>query len=291
MMTAMARTDQADGMVSRAQRTRGRALIVPREHGAWGLLLVPLFTGVVASFPSHHQSWALALFTMAAVCMFWLRTPVEGFLGSGSITAHTPREKNTALLVAIGLGVAAAACLVALMWPGRNLKLLVIGAVAASSFIVQAVLRRLGRDTRMTSQLAGAVALTSTAPAAYYLGSGNLDERALALWTANWLFAWNQIHFVQLRLHTARIATFPEKLSRGKVFFSAQMLMLVALILASLRRWLPPLTIFAFLPILVRGTWWFFRGPTPLDIKKLGWSEMTHGAVFGILCAIAFLLS
>jgi len=31
----------------RAQQTRTRALIVPREHGAWGLLLVPLFTGVV----------------------------------------------------------------------------------------------------------------------------------------------------------------------------------------------------------------------------------------------------
>src|ERR1039458_4845031 len=34
---------------SAAQRARRRALIVPREHGAWGLLLVPLFTGVAAA--------------------------------------------------------------------------------------------------------------------------------------------------------------------------------------------------------------------------------------------------
>ncbi|HEX9110622.1 MAG TPA: hypothetical protein VF845_04035 [Terriglobales bacterium] len=64
----------------------------------------------------------------------------------------------------------------------------------------------------------------------------------------------------------------------------------VSLAIASLLRLVPPLVIIAFVPTLVRGTWWFFRGPQPLDIKKLGWSEMTQGVVFGILLAIAFLL-
>jgi len=27
------------------QQARRRAMIVPREHGAWGLLLIPIFTG------------------------------------------------------------------------------------------------------------------------------------------------------------------------------------------------------------------------------------------------------
>jgi hypothetical protein len=39
--------------VRAAQRSRTQALIVPREHGAWDLLLVPLFTGVVAGFSSE----------------------------------------------------------------------------------------------------------------------------------------------------------------------------------------------------------------------------------------------
>ena len=52
----------------------------------------------------------------------------------------------------------------------------------------------------------------------------------------------------------------------------------------------PPLVILAFLTIVVRRTWWFPRGPKPLDIKALDWSEMTQGAVFGILLSFAFLL-
>jgi hypothetical protein len=276
--------------VSTAQKARARALIIPREHGAWGLLLVPLLTGTVAGIASGHQTWPVALFAAAALLMFWLRTPVESLLGSGPIAVQTSRERKTVLIATIVLAIPAAACLIALIWPGRPLKLLLIGAVAAVSFMVQALLRRLGRDTRMTSQLVGAVALTSTAPAAYYLGSGNLDARALALWVVNWFFAWNQIHFVQLSIHAARAATLSEKFARGKVFFLSQTLVLLALLFASLRRLLPPLVILAFVPIAVRGTWWFFHGPKRLNIKALGWSEMAHGAVFTILLSIAFFL-
>jgi hypothetical protein len=287
----MAKMTEKDSGVRKARRARARAPIIPREHGAWGLLLVPLFTGVVAGIASAHQLWALALFTAAALSLFWLRTPVESLLGSGTITAQTSRERRTAFIASVALAAVSMACLTGLMWRGRHLQLLVIGVIAASALAVQAVLQRLGRDTRMTAQLAGAVGLTSTAPAAYYLGTGHLDWHGIVLWVANWLFAWNQIHFVQLRIHAARTATFSEKFARGRVFFLAQPLMLVCLVIASLWRLVPPLVITAFVPALVRGTRWFFRGPEPLDIKRLGWSEMTHGVVFGILLAIAFLSS
>ena len=63
-----------------AQQARIRALVIPREHGAWGLLLVPLFTGVVAGYASEHRIWPLLLFTMAALSLFWLRTPSKASL-------------------------------------------------------------------------------------------------------------------------------------------------------------------------------------------------------------------
>jgi YwiC-like protein len=286
----MASMTEIDSDARAARRARARALIVPREHGAWGLLLVPLFTGVAAGIASAHRFGPLALFTAAALSLFWLRTPVESLFGSAPITAQTSRERWTAFIASVLLATASGACLTGLLWQGRHLKLLLIGSIAASAFVVQVVLRRLGRGTRMASQLAGAVGLTSTAPAAYYLGTGHLDPRGLVLWAANWLFAWNQIHFVQLRIHAARAATFSEKFVRGRVFFFAQLLVLLSLAIASLLRLVPPLVIIAFVPTLVRGTWWFFRGPEPLDIKKLGWSEMTQGVVFGILLAIAFRL-
>jgi hypothetical protein len=278
---------EIDRSVAKAQRAR--ALIVPREHGAWGLLLVPLFTGVAVGIPSAHRFWPLALFTAAAFFLFWLRTPVESLLGSGRIAAQNSRERRTAFIASVALAAVSTACLTGLMWPGRYLKLLLFGVIAAFAFVAQAVLHWLGRETRMTGQLAGAVGLTSTAPAAYYLGTGHLDSHGLALWVANWLFAWNQIHFVQMRIHAARAATFSEKFARGMFFLLGQTLALLFLAIASLLHLVPPLVIIAFVPALVRGTRWFFRGPEPLDIKRLGWSEMTHGVVFGILLAIAFL--
>jgi hypothetical protein len=285
----MARMNQTLISGDDSRRARTRALIVPREHGAWGLLLVPLFTGVVTGLGSAQRFWPLLLFVVAALALFWLRTPVESMLGSSPMTARTPEERRAAFVASAALAVVSAICLVWLMWGGRNVKLLLIGLIAAFAFVAQTALRRLGRELRMTSQLAGAIGLTATAPAAYYLGSGEFGRQALLLWTANWLFAWNQIHFVQLRIHSARARTFREKFAAGRFFFWAQALLFVVLVFALLWRLIPPLVVLAFAPALYRGTLWFFRDPPALDVKKLGWSEMKLGVAFGVLLALAFL--
>ena len=282
--------DEAANHTADAAKARARALIVPREHGAWGLLIVPLFTGIAAGSGSTQQIVPQLLFAAAAFALFWLRTPVESLLGSGPMTAHTPLEQRTAVIASAALALAAAACLTMLMWRGRNQELLWIGVFAALALVVQMLLRKLSRKLRMASQLVGAAALTATAPAAYYLGTGRLDSRGLLLWLANWLFAWNQIHFVQLRIHAARAGSFAEKLVRGKFFFLAQIVLLAALILMTTQQLASPLILFAFTPILIRGTRWFFAPYQPLDVKRLGWSEMKQGAAFGILLAIAFLV-
>ncbi len=270
-------------------RARARALIVPREHGAWGLLIVPLFTGLAAGLGPAQRFWPLVLFAAAALSLFWLRTPVENLLGSGPMTARTAQERWIAVSASAILAAVAAGSLIMLMWNRRNLQLLFIGLIAALAFVVQTALRGLGRKVRMPSQLAGAIGLTATAPAAYYLGTGRLDSRTVVLWLANWLFAWNQIQFVQLRIHAARASTFAEKFARGKLFFFSQIALCVALGFATAGRVTPLLVVVAFLPAFFRGTRWFFRQAETLDVKKLGWSEMKQGAAFGILLALAFL--
>ncbi len=273
------------------QRTRMRALIIPREHGAWGLLLVPLLTGMAAGITSADQIWPSLMFSVAALSLFWLRTPVQSLLGTGSLRASTSREWQTSLLLSLFLVAASAACLMELMWNGRNRELLVMGVIAALAFAAQSVFRKFGRRLRMAAQLVGAIGLTCTAPASYYISSGHLDRRAIILWTATWVFAGNQIHFVQLRIHSAHAVGFPEKFSQGKAFFLAQPLLLAILVFGSFRRFIPPLVIIAFIPVLARGMRWFFQAPEKLDIKSVGWSEMKQGAIFGVLLAIAFILS
>ena len=62
-------TTETSEAVRAACRARRWALIVPREHGAWGLLLVPLFTGVAAAV-------ALALLLSLRVALQWDRAVV-----------------------------------------------------------------------------------------------------------------------------------------------------------------------------------------------------------------------
>ena len=271
-----------------AHQARRRAMVVPREHGAWGLLLVPLFTGLVAGFAPEHRIWTLLLFTVASLSLFMLRTPVESLLGVGSLSARTSEERWTAIIALTAFGVLAGVCLFGLMGKGQYSSLLVLGAVTACAGVAQGLLRKLGRSARMILQVVGAIGLTCTAPAAYYIGRGQLDRHAFVLWVANWIFAGNQIHFVQLRIHAARAATLTEKFQRGRSFLLAQPVLLTVLVLASLWHILPPFAIIAFIPAVVRGTQWFLRRPEPLDVKSLGWSEMKHGVAFGFLLAMTF---
>jgi YwiC-like protein len=274
-------------LVSAMQQARRRAMIVPREHGAWGLLLVPLFTGVAVGFAPEHRVWPLLLFTVAVLALFALRTPVESLLDLSPMSVRSAQERRIAVIGSVLFAAVASVCLSVLLLKGRYAALLAFGVVSACALVMQVVLRKL--QARMTSQIAGAIALTCTAPAAYYIATGRLDAPAFALWGANWVFAGNQIHFVQLRIHAARVTTFAEKFERGKIFLLAQPVLLTALAFGTRWHIVPALATLAFLPAVVRGARWFFQKAEPLDVKKLGWSEMRQGLAFGFLLALAFL--
>lgn len=265
-------------------------MVVPREHGAWGMMLVPLATGAVIAARSAVNRAALVILVIAAMSLFWLRTPLESWLGTSAIKAQTDYERGLLTKAIVAIGAVAAGNVAALFWNGHNRGLLLIGAIAALAFAVQAGVRKLGRKGRMPAQIIGAVGLTSTAVAAYYVAAGRLDRTAIALWLANWLFAADQIHFVQVRIHSSRAETLSEKLRPGLLFLVGQTGLIGVIIIACRLGFFPAAIAIAFLPILLRGTIWFTRGRQPLDVHKLGYSELAQALLFGALLCAAFLL-
>ena len=264
-------------------------MVVPREHGAWGMLLVPLATGAVVAAKTGIDGGALALFIVAAMSLFWLRTPVEAWLGTSPIKAQTPSERKLVGRTISGIGLLATISVAALLWSDQARGLLVIGAVAALAFAAQAVVKKLGRKGRMPAQVIGAIGLTSTAAGAYYVAGGRFDRTAIALWLANWLFAGDQIHFVQVRIRSSR-ASFDEKLKHGLPFLVAQ-IFLIGAVLAACRFGLFPAAIaVAFLPVLLRRMLWFARKQQPLDVHRLGFSELAQALLFGALLCGSFLI-
>lgn len=270
-------------ILSTVPKERLRALVVPREHGAWGMMLIPLLTGAAVGLARGRAIGPLFLFSSLALLLFWLRTPVESLLGTSPMRAQTTFERTYVLRRVVSLVVVSVLCLGALLLPGRYPDLLLLGAAVAAAFILQALLRRLGRATRMVSQLIGAAGLTATAPAAYYVVTGELGRAAWGLWFANWLFAGNQIHFVQLRIHAAREVGFASRLRKGATFLLGHIFLLAALFVAYRGHWLPVLTWVAFAPAVFRGLRWFFQSPQPLAVRRLGWNEMAQALVFACL--------
>ena len=277
--------------IDSARRERRRALILPREHGAWGLLLVPLVTGAGVAFRESSHVFPVLLLLVAALALFWLRTPAESLLGTSALRAQTDHERRVVMLAMAGLGAVATLALGALLWGGRNRDLWLIGIAAGYAFVAQAVLKRLGRRARMLSEIVGTIGLTASAPAAYYVITGKFGATAWMLWLANLIFAGNQIHYVQVRIHTAKVEGLQAKFARSWTFAVGQVVMATVLCVACLRGLMPWLALIAFVPILFRGWLYFFQKSRPLVVRRLGWSELAQAVVFCVMFIAAFALA
>lgn len=280
----------ATAVQNNVPNARIRAMVIPREHGAWGILFVPLVTGAAVGIHGFGAAGMVTLLAVVALSLFWLRTPVESLFGAGPMRAQTDAETHAVFTAIAVLGSLAAISLSTLFLMGARKGLVTIGIVSAAAFVLQAGLKKLGRRFYMAAQMIGSIGLTSTAAAAYYVATGRLDATAFALWAANWLFAGNQIHFVQLRIHAARLGTMRDKLHRGAKFAVGQLFMSAILFAGWRTHYLPLLAALAFAPVLFRGLQWYFTGPRPLAVRRLGWTEMAHAVGFGLLLIAGFLL-
>jgi hypothetical protein len=263
---------------------RRRSLIVPREHGAWGILLVPLLTGAFVGLRAGGSAAGLAPFSILALSLFWLRTPVESWSGASPIRARTPGEFRVVRNASFALAVLAFGASIWLFWEWRNLDLLWLGAAAAAAFLLQSGLKRIWRGARTAAQMIGAAGLTSTAPAAFYVVTGRLDRTAWILWAANLMFAINQIQFVQLRIHAARVVDRGSKLSAGRWVLIGQ-IVVMALGVVCIGELFPWYAAVAFAPVLIRGFAWFAAKPAPLAVQTLGKTELLYAAIFGVCLA------
>ena len=94
------------------------------------------------------------------------------------------------------------------------------------------------------------------------------------------MFAGDQIHFVQVRIHSSRAANLDEKMKQGLPFFCGQVA-LIGVILAACRFGLFSMPWhWRFFPCWFAGRLWFVRRHRPLDVHKLGFSELTHAVDF-----------
>src|ERR1051326_21023 len=265
-----------------------KRLLLPREHGAWALWLLPLLSGGIVGFARVHEAaTAPALwFSLVAISAFLIHHPLESLLGVSIVRVRSAREQHVAVFWVIAMTALAALGVTELVQLHRAL-VLAIGAATLACFALAALCGRI-RALRILKQLVGALGLTSAAAGAYYVTTGRIDGVALALWLASWLFAAGQIQYVQLRLRTANLRSRGEKIQDGWRICFVHMLVLGGTITAAGAVPFPKMFALAFVLPLVRIFAWMFGPVRPLKLYVLGFSELFQNLIFTGLLTAAF---
>lgn len=264
-------------------------LLVPREHGSWGLWLLPLISGAIVGYVlgPHAAAAPVFWFGLAATSAFLIYQPLESLLGLSLVKMRSQRQQRTALLWIIALTIAAVCSVLELLHLQRFMVLL-IGVVASGCFGVRSLLGR-SRRVRVLKQLIGALGLTSTAAGAYYSATGRMDRMALLLWLASWLFAVGQIEYVQLRLRSAQLRSSRQKARSSLPVSIFHVVAMCVAIIAGLAHVAPLLLGLTFTPAVIRLAVWVVSPWRPLGVHILGISELLQGVLFNALLVNAFL--
>ena len=259
--------------------------VLPREHGAWGMLAIPLLSGTAIGYVGGGRAWsALALAITAALAAFLLRTPVEAVLGI-SIIRPNHVERRIALGATCLWAAFAIAALTAFRDHAPIEPLLIPASVAAAALFLQFFGRN--RRRRLPSELLGAVALSGGAFLTYFAITARADATALALWLINSLFCVDQILYVRSLLERLRS---PENWRIAKrLHHAASLIGVLALLMGVTFSFLPLGAVLAYLPLLTRS-WWMEQPLRRINLQSVGFRELALSLASGSLLVLAFVV-
>ncbi|HXG94570.1 MAG TPA: YwiC-like family protein [Blastocatellia bacterium] len=254
---------------------------LPKEHGAWAMLYVPMIVGllVAAKFPLRAIALAAAatfLFIARESLLVWWR---------GRSRGQKQESARRAMLIYLALAALFAAPLVLinhLYWlvPAAALSLALLAINAE-----QAVRRE---DRTITGEMIAIAGLTMTAPMAYYAARGSWDMTAAWLWALCALYFASSVFYVKLRVYSlsARKEELRRQTWRRCAFYHGSLL--VGLLLLALTGKLNLFAIAAFAPIFGRTFWFMTRPANQINLKRIGLLEIIFSVVFLVFITLTF---
>ncbi len=256
--------------------------LIPREHGAWAMWIVPAVVGAGLAGANYGLA---SLFFLAALLLFWARYPF--WVWTRSRGRRAPPLGVIAFASVMGL-VGAALALSLAATQGRW-ALLWFGAIVALVTAIHLELIIRGHDRSLAAEFLGISALALAGPATYHVATTSLDSRALLAWLLPVIFFGASVFTVKLRVDgyvNVRAGTSARPLAAALLAYLVGALVLLS-VLVSLG--VVPLAVFlVYLPIMLQA---FLTGrslQSPPKLKRLGILWVGHSVFFVVL--LLFLL-
>jgi hypothetical protein len=258
--------------------------ILPREHGTWAMMLVPWIVGCGVA-----RSFALReiVLLVATLAFFLAETQARAWLKLG-LTARPDTAAIAAVRIrTLGLAIAGALAGLALLVVWRRDALLLFAVAGGILAAISLALVRHKRDRGIGGQVLAVAGFSLTAPLAYYVGRGRLDDAALELWLLNALFFLAAVSYVQLKIEALKrrggLASLGVRVRVAGAALGLHAAVLAALGVSVALGPLSPAVALAFLPFTLQVGVGVARLDRPVRLKRLGVLSTFHSAVFALL--------
>jgi hypothetical protein len=269
--------------LQKRQARSGFALTVPRQHGAWSMLLA----GFVLGLASGQRCGAEGLLLLVAVLFgFWARHAAGLFLRSS-------RSDRRAYVLPWAVGYASVSLLAgALLVVGYHRWLLLpLGGVVLVLAGVSVILERRRQDRTTVGELVGVLGLSVVIPAAAYAATGVFAATTAGLWALGALFFGGSVFHVRYLVRHRRESGGPlaSRLRAGGPSVAYHLAALTASIGLSAVDALPPLAPLSLLPVTVKALWTVGRRREgEINVRHIGYVELAHTLIFVVLAMLAF---
>jgi len=263
-------TIEADPNVG--QRPTWRAVLMPREHGGWGLTLEPILLGCIVA-------WSIggAALGVAALTAFLVRTPLTLALVDHRRGRWLDRSRLAARVAAAELLVLLAAVAVTIGTTGSGWRWPVPVAIAAPLVAIEVWHDVRSRGRRLVPELCGAVGIASAA-ASIVLAAGRSATLAGGVWLVLAARSIGAIPFVRVQILRLRRGEGPVRQSDLAQVASLTVAVAALLLDRRLAAGGAGVAVLA----AVQSVW--VRRP-PIAAKRLGLRQMVLG--FGLVAVTA----
>jgi hypothetical protein len=245
---------------------------IPREHGTWAMLYIPMLLAVVLTGVLNLKSF---LFFLAVTALFFLRDPLESSARLRILRVHERRRyfdlwSSIFALIALIAGTV-------LIFYYRLFDLIWFASFFLAVFVAHLVLSHHKQERGIVSQLIAVVALTSTGPAMQYVVTGSVNSITWSLWILSILYFSSSVFFV--KMHVRRHTQKADARSITVKCFAYHVFLVVVLTALAAYSFIPALTMIAFAPVVLRIFFSMSHNST-LNLKRIGIAEVMYTLFF-----------
>lgn len=249
--------------------------VIPKEHGAWAVLLVPL---AVSAIIAERVTMDLLLLTASALSFFLAYQPVQSLLRGRS---GDPRNRFW-----VGVyGVAGLAFGVPLLVRGFHL-LVPVAAFAVGCFLLSVKLAR-GRRKSAGADFCAVIGLTMGGPSAAYVLNGSLRLDDVLVWILHVLFFGSGVIYVHMKLKATGLKNvhldLRQRIGLGALNLAYHGFVLAVVSVLVVTQYTPLFAVAAFVPVTVHAVLGTLRLSQTVRFRRLGFILLAHSILFGIL--------